>query len=158
MHDDSRHMPYSLRHDDRPMQWELWWAYTLFYDATGVKMRPVIILESCADMIPVIELTSHAPRDWLVWQYPLIDWARAGLRQPSTAVLSAVSTVPKEALVRRIGRLAYSDIMNIECMMEMQRTPYNAPMRDIAPNGRIVQGAEKKRPHRAPERKLGRRH
>lgn len=106
---------------NHPQQWELWWAYTLFYDTSNVKLRPVIILESRHDMIPVIELTTHAPRDWLIWQYPLIDWARAGLRHPSTAVLGAIATLPKEALGRRIGRLSLTDITNIECMLDMQR-------------------------------------
>lgn len=103
-----------------PQEWELWWAYTLFYDTSNVKMRPVIILKSHCDMIPAIELTSHAPRDWLVWQYPLQDWAQEGLKQPSTAVLGAISTVPKEALGRRIGKLSYTDRMNIKCMLDMQ--------------------------------------
>ena len=103
-----------------PHEWELWWAYTLFYDTSDVKMRPVIILESRSDMIPVIEVTSHAPRDWLVWQYPLQDWFKSGLRHPSTAVLGAISTVPKEALGRRIGILSYTDRMNIKCMLDMQ--------------------------------------
>lgn len=103
----------------RPQKWELWWAYTLFSDASDVKLRPVIIVESRSDMIPAIELTSHVPRDWLVWQYPLLNWQGAGLSRPSTAVLSSISTIPREALGRRIGRLAYVDIMNIECMLEM---------------------------------------
>lgn len=108
-------------HTPPPQKWELWSAYTMFYNASDVKLRPVIILESKSDMIPVIELTTHAPRDWLIWQYPLIDWARAGLRHPSTAVLGSIVTLPKEALGKRIGRLSVSDIINIECMLDMQR-------------------------------------
>lgn len=104
----------------KPHEWEVWWAYTLFYDTSNVKMRPVIILKTSRDMIPAIELTSHAPRDWLVWQYPLQDWADTGLKQPSTAVLGAIATVPKEALVRRIGALSYTDRENIKCMLDMQ--------------------------------------
>ena len=54
----------------KPQEWEVWWAYTLFYDTSNVKMRPVIILKTSRDMIPAIELTSHAPRDWLVMAVP----------------------------------------------------------------------------------------
>lgn len=124
----------------QPERWELWWAYTLFRDSSDVKLRPVIILESRRDMIPAIEVTSHAPRDWLIWQYPLMDWARAGLRRPSTAVLSAVVTLPKEALGRRIGRLSLGDEMNIECMLEMQ-LPGEPPAHTSSPGARGPEGA-----------------
>lgn len=110
-----------------PRRWELWWAYMLFYDTSDVKLRPVIILEARSDMIPVIELTTHAPRQWLIWQYPLTDWARAGLKHPSTAVLGSIATLPKEALGRRISRLSLTDKINIECMLEMQDNPASPP-------------------------------
>ena len=101
-------------------RWEVWTAYSLYRDSSAMKMRPVIIYEPRNDMIPCIELTTHAPRQWLIWQYPLQNWREAGLDKPSTAVLNNLVTIPREALGRRIGELSFTDRANIECMIAQE--------------------------------------
>jgi mRNA interferase MazF len=90
---------------------EVWVAEIPFTGGHAAKLRPVLVLwEEGLDVV-VAAITSAAPRSPA--DVPLVRWAGAGLRVPSTVRLSRLDCLERPLLRRRLGRLATEDAATI---------------------------------------------
>lgn len=95
---------------------EILLAQVPFSDGSGVKKRPVLVLHDLGDAdLLVVPVTSRPPRG--VEDLELEDWATAGLRLPSTARLSKLTTLAKDAVIRSMGSLGVSDESNARAVL-----------------------------------------
>lgn len=103
-----------------PEQWEIWYAKFAFEeDPTKIKKRPVLILgDNKAFPILTAKVTKSSPRPGYPGEYAIVRWKEAGLNFPSTIRLSKKCYLYQNDMLYRIGRLAPSDIIAIEQIIQ----------------------------------------
>jgi len=92
-----------------------------FSDLSGTKRRPALIVSSetfhrgLPDVIvcPISSRPRYFDRPG-PGDLPLRHWKRAGLRYPSTALVSKVVSVSKKTITRGLGRAASEDLQRVE--------------------------------------------
>ena len=101
--------------------WDIWLANVTYYEKNEsgeikrqIKKRPVIIYDQQdTDSYIIIPLTSHAPRPRLYGEYQIKDLQRAGLKKPTVARCSMITTLNKASLLHKLGVLAVEEIIAI---------------------------------------------
>lgn len=85
-----------------------------FSDQTTAKKRPAVVISSAshdslsADRI-IMAVTSQTGKVSTVGECLIEDWKNAGLLKPS-AIKSAISTIEKSLILKKLGKLSPSDI------------------------------------------------
>ena len=85
-----------------------------FTDLSTIKVRPAVVVNSphtSQDHI-VVPLTSQIA-SLLDGEFPLSDWAGAGLNVP-TAVKRGIYTVHPLLIIKRLGRLSQQDAQEVD--------------------------------------------
>ena len=85
-----------------------------FTDLTNIKVRPAVVVNSphsSQDHI-IVALTSQVS-NLLSGEFPLSDWAGAGLNVP-TAVKRGIYTAHPLVIIKRMGKLSQQDAQEIE--------------------------------------------
>jgi mRNA interferase MazF len=80
-------------------------------DPTQSKRRPCIIMN--VDIVEAlsIKVTRHQSRD--DYDVPIFKWKEANLLEPSYARVSKIMVFPKEAFIRKFGKIQDSDFKNV---------------------------------------------
>lgn len=102
-----------------PQPWEVWHARFDFSEGRGYKYRPVIVLAASSDGSLVAMVTSANNKLALAHDYPIREWAAAGLDKPSIARLDRIAQIPAGYLGNAgfIGRLVDEDIAAIKAIL-----------------------------------------
>jgi len=79
-----------------------------FSDQTTAKKRPAVIISS-----DIMAVTSQTSKISSVGECLIEDWNNAGLLKPS-AIKSAISTIERALILKKLGRLSKSDIRSME--------------------------------------------
>ncbi len=90
-----------------------------FTDLSSIKVRPAVVVNSphtSQDHI-VVALTSQVS-SLLSGEFPLSDWAGAGLNVP-TAVKRGIYTAHPLVIIRRIGKLSQQDAREIDRSLKL---------------------------------------
>ena len=85
-----------------------------FSDLSGSKIRPAVVINaphSSQDLL-ILPLTSRT-KSLLTGEFILQDWKQVGLNV-ETAVKRGIYTIHPNLIVRRVGRLADSDLANLD--------------------------------------------
>ena len=85
-----------------------------FSDLSGSKIRPAVVINaphSSQDLL-ILPLTSKT-KSLLTGEFILRDWKQAGLNV-ETAVKRGIYTIHPNLIARRVGRLADSDLANLD--------------------------------------------
>ena len=96
-----------------PNKWEIWMVNMPFDEGIGSKVRPALVIDSTGICILVGKMISHAPRREFPYEYPMIDWAGAGLQCPTTIRLSKITQLDKSRFLKRIGVIQTADQMRV---------------------------------------------
>ncbi len=89
-----------------------------FSDQTTTKKRPAVIISSdtynslSADCV-IMAVTSRTNKISSVGECLIDDWNKAGLLKPS-AIKSAISTIERTLILKKLGRLSQRDIRSLE--------------------------------------------
>lgn len=88
-----------------------------FSDQTAKKKRPAVVISSdrynevSIDII-IMAITSQTERISDIGECKIQDWQRAGLLKPS-AVKSAVTTIEKRLVLKKMGSLSPNDFSSL---------------------------------------------
>ena len=85
-----------------------------FSDLSGSKVRPAVVVNAphISQDVFIVPLTSKTV-SLLAGEFPLTDWAAAGLNVP-TAVKRGLYTVHQSLIVKAVGRLTHPDADQLE--------------------------------------------
>jgi len=89
-----------------------------FSDQTTIKKRPAVIISSdaynnlLADCV-IMAVTSQTSKVSGVGECLIDDWKDAGLLKPS-AIKSAISTIERTLILKKLGRLSTNDIRSMD--------------------------------------------
>ena len=92
-------------------KWDIYLADVPFEDTPESKIRPILILGTCAVLIDCLKMTSHPAR---LGEYTLQKWSEAGLRKPTTVRFSKRLQLRQQCLRKKLGHLHPIDIFEIE--------------------------------------------
>jgi mRNA interferase MazF len=97
-----------------------------FTDHQGRKRRPGLVLNVDSHDAVLARLTTRAPRDAM--DVALSLWSESGLPRPSTIRLTKLTTVDRQLIHHRIGRLRGPDIEALLNAMETWRASVSAAL------------------------------
>ncbi|HMO53816.1 MAG TPA: type II toxin-antitoxin system PemK/MazF family toxin [Tepidiformaceae bacterium] len=90
---------------------EIWVADVLFTNGQASKRRPVLVLWRDASDAIVAAITSSSPRG--PSDVVLKDWAKSGLRAPSTVRLLRLDSFQDDLLIAHIGTVSRRDAKSL---------------------------------------------
>lgn len=93
------------------IKWDVCLADVPFEELPKSKVRPVVILDKQDVSILGLKMTSKPPR---AGEYTLVQWKKAGLKQPTTVRVSKRLKLPNEKIQKKIGHLTPLDIAGIQ--------------------------------------------
>ena len=96
-----------------PNKWEIWLVNMPYDEGIGSKIRPALVIDSTGICILVGKMTTHLPRREFPNEYPMIDWAGAGLSCPTTIRLSKITLLAPSQFLKRIGVIQPADQMRV---------------------------------------------
>ncbi|MDR0523171.1 MAG: type II toxin-antitoxin system PemK/MazF family toxin [Candidatus Methanoplasma sp.] len=94
-----------MKSSDKPRMWEIWLADVEFEGAPGHKKRPVLVLGAKAGGIELMEITSQPIRRTFA-DVEVPGTVDTGLEKDSIIRTGRRRTVPREAMIRRLGEVA----------------------------------------------------
>lgn len=107
-------------------QWDVYWADVPFEeDPSQIKTRPVIIAKNGVVYVLTLRVTSHEPRVYDPYDYPLKEWKAANLNKPSTVRIRKLAKLAPNAIRDQIGTLHPADVLEIQCRMQKYREERN---------------------------------
>ena len=91
-----------------------------------MKLRPAVVIGIQNNNLTVVALkiTSTPPRD--KFDYELVNWALAGLKDVSTVRTSKNAIIVIQAIVRKIGSLTQSDFQEVMRLYNMNLSRINS--------------------------------
>jgi hypothetical protein len=96
---------------------EVWFAeFPLEEDRTKVLNRPVVVLNEKILGVLSIKITKHIPRQEDPYDIPILYWQQANLRYASTARVSKILLLSRDAFMFKIGNLHPTDLKRIETL------------------------------------------
>lgn len=99
---------------------EVWYTkFPLEEDKTKFIERPAIIVGVDGDLIAVIKVTRHIPRENDEFDVNIIHIKNAGLPSPSTARVAKLQNIHISQILNRKGRLHPDDEENISNKLEL---------------------------------------
>lgn len=100
-------------------RWDVYWAEMPFEeDPSQTKLRPVIIAKDGIVYVLTLRVTSHEPREYDAYDYPLKEWKSANLNKPSTVRIRKLAKLAPNAIHDQIGTLHPTDTLEIQCRMQ----------------------------------------
>lgn len=93
---------------------EVYWIEKSFDDdPEQSKLRPVIIVGKENDDLILVATTTQGPEDppkpYDQFKFPILNWRKAGLTEPSWCLCLVLIELPKEALQKYIGKMDERD-------------------------------------------------
>lgn len=102
----------------KPNKWDIWLASVKFEDKPDIKKRPVLVITPDIAYYVSLKITTHEPRNAYPFEYKIVKWGEAGLKNPSTIRASKVLHVMERDFVHKIGQLHPVDIMAVQKILE----------------------------------------
>jgi mRNA-degrading endonuclease toxin of MazEF toxin-antitoxin module len=90
-----------------PCRGDLCLAPVMFTDGSDIKIRPTVVIGVEGSDLVVLRMTSRPPRR--EFEVELLAWAKSGLWSKGTVQCSKIIHIPRDSVVKRIGRLSYQD-------------------------------------------------
>ncbi len=93
-----------------------------FSDQSAAKKRPAVVISSNAhntassDLV-IMAVTSHKEKTAGIEECAIKNWKEAGLLKPSY-IKSAISTVERKLVLRKLGSLSNNDIASAEILLK----------------------------------------
>ncbi len=100
---------------------EIWLADIPYTTGIAAKKRPVLVLWIDGQDVVVASITSAGPRS--ASDVVLKEWAKAGLRVPSTVRLARLDCIENSLLLRRMGLLQSVDADEIRDVWDRRIKP-----------------------------------
>ena len=104
-------------------RWEIWLAWVKFEDdPTKGKERPVLVMDDQGPAFVLsFKITKHEPRRNFINEYRVVEWKKSGLLYPSTIRGGKIIKIEEGKFIRKLGRLAASDIVRFSKMLNWPR-------------------------------------
>ena len=93
---------------------EVWFVkFPLEENPNSTINRPIIVLDVDRMQVLSVKITKHKPRKKDLFDYPIIQWKKSGLKFKSTARIGKVLTLNRDCFIFKIGTLIQSDMNKI---------------------------------------------
>ena len=111
------------------IQFEVWLADVQYDEGTGFKERPIVILGAAASKIICLKCTTQLATNIPIYK---LDYRKCGLVKPTAVEFKRQYVIPQEKLLNRIGKLSFSDILEILSMLRLYSPLETKQLEDLA--------------------------
>ena len=92
-----------------------------FREADGEKNRPALVIAVMGKTVKFLKITTKGKTS--EWHYPIIEWEKANLAQPSCIEYEPFYDIDIDKIGEKVRRLSLADIFRLEEFLLYGRKP-----------------------------------